>query len=336
MKNQKSIVFIGLGLLVVLIIYLIVRLFPTEDSEYSRQLQERQAALSRLKTNVDSSVQRNPDINVADDIGISQEVSQMPEFSLALAEADWFNTERMQAVGVELGFNDQASVSQLGSQLVWTQGVRTVSIDSQLGLINFTTAFNLGGEELPNQVPTEDVARQALTGFLDKTQLPSYYLDLENLSFEYMELDPTGVIAPSITGQGLPSEASAKEGLLIKVSIPYAVSGVQIILPIENYAIVDSEGVIRSLSLLLLNLKQEDQVLRVVSWEKARQQLEDGIGVVIDVEDQIEDQLRVDSLSVAYYLNTSTFYGVEKKRVLVPVYVFSGEDGKVAVLATQE
>jgi len=332
MLKNKKLSYILLGVVLVAGVYLVARGWIFPDSEYSRQLEERQAVMDKLRTSVDTSVLQNPEFAVAEEVVIEREISRMPEFSLALADVGLLTNERMQAVGVALGFDDQAKVSRLGSQLIWTQDNRRVSIDTQMGTVDFTTAFNISDANLPDAVPTQDQARQALVEFLSKTGLPDVYLDLGRLEFEYLEIDSGGILAPvSPTG----SDAGLT-GPLLKAQVPYVVSDVQVVLPVESYILVDGNGIVRALSLLLPNIKQEDRVLRVMSWENAKQQLEAGVGVVIEIDDQTASQLRVDRLSVAYYLNSSGFYTLDQKRILTPVYVFAGEGGKVAVLATQE
>ena len=262
-------------------------------------------------------------VNIASAVE-KEEVYKMPEFVLSAPESEWFSNVRMQMIGKELGLTNRAAVKNFGSQAVWQEGNKMLMISPRIGQIDFSTAFNFGTVELPSTNPTSEKAGQAVKEFLTNAQIPQQFLDLDNLQYEYMYVDEMGSMSSSIT----------QTGDLIKVTIPYSIVGVRVLLPIDSYVLVDGDGKIQILSLLLPNIKQTDQMLTLINWSKARDKLQKGEGGLIS--GQVSDTLMVDSSYPAYYLRQSDFYKFDQRRYFIPVYIFEGDNNQAVVLASQE
>jgi len=261
------------------------------------------------------------------------EVSQMPELSLALPEQEWFETQVLRVSGQVLGLTNKASVENRGSLYVWQEGDKNLTISPTIGLIRFSTAFNLEETVLPSSSPSPDLARVAVENFLTRTGLPATFYDLENSAYTYLNLD----------SENIPTPVSGSDGELLRMDIAFSVSGVPMFLPVQSFVVVDGEGTIRLLALLVPNVRETGRTITLHGANRARDRLEAGVGVVIDsssVSDGAQsgslEPFLIERVSPAYYIGNREFYSLGTRRVLTPVYVFGGEQGKVAVLAARE
>ena len=252
------------------------------------------------------------------------DVRKMPEYLLGLPKAEWFTPTAMQVIGFNLGLDDKSSVMTQGSQYLWQQDLRMLTIDTRLGSINFTTSFNLGDVNLPGGAPTEEQAVASVKKFLEVTKLPGDFYDYDGATSSYLLVNPGGELDQAIN----------QTGPLLMVHIPLKASGVPVILPIENYVMIDAEGKIRVLSLFIPNLRAEESLINVVNINTARDRLDKGRGAVIESTAADVSKITVENISPAYYLTLREFYAIKEKRDLKPVYLFSGPEGKVAVNAS--
>ncbi|NTV30596.1 hypothetical protein HGA91_01265 [candidate division WWE3 bacterium] len=249
-------------------------------------------------------------------------VSRMADIELALPESRWFTNSTMQLIGFTLGLTDKATVSNQGEQFIWSQDNKVLSIDPKMGVINFSTAFNLGPNNLAEGKPSPEQLSQALTTFLDKVKLPKDFISVDLVNVRYMLLDPDGNIQVSATGSG---------PLLIS-DITYSMNGASIILPITTSIMIDSTGTIRNLSLFLPNVRNEDSFTNVLSIGEARRKMENGAADAIYLTDPENRYIHVDSITPAYYADNYLFHSINEKRTLLPAYIFSGPEGKVILL----
>lgn len=280
----------------------------------------------------------NMGIDAAVDITESESVSQSPQFLLGQTSASLFTNAVLQAIATELGFTENAEVDGINTVYIWVEGAKNLSVDIQTGTISFSTAFNLENVQLPGSPPTEQMARTALETFLQQTQLPTDYLDIENIEFEYMLVDDRGRVTPVLSGTGP----------LLKANIAYQVVDRELVLPIESYIIVDGDGVIRLMSFYTPNIIQATETLNIISWQEAKILAERGDASLIDVDDPTSLEyrppesditvLQIDftESSFGYYMNQSTFYSQTGRKEIIPVYFFGGSDGRAAVVAERE
>lgn len=313
-------------LLLILVGILVLGGGRTEETE-----QEIAQISAGNRDKIDSISDQDVDLVLVDNLSETK-VYKMPELALALPDQLWFSQEIMQIIGFNLGLTSKATVENLGQQYVWQEGLKTLVISPGVGLIRLSTAFNLSEVGLPEATPTQAMAQSALDSFLSRSGLATTFYDLGNLVYSYLDMGAEGVPGPPL----------GDEGLLLRVDIPYMVSGVPMVLPVESYAIIDGEGAIRVLSLLTPNVKETGQMVTLGDPDRARQRVQAGAGILIErslsalVPDStglVSDKLLIDRLFPAYYINMKEFYSMGTRRILRPVYIFKGDQGKVAVLA---
>jgi hypothetical protein len=262
------------------------------------------------------------DVNISNNVE-TFEVYKMPEFVLSLPNKDLFSYEKMQLIAFNLGFTNNAEVMNFGQQVAYQEGAMMITFDQKMGQMDFSTAFNYGETVLPDSKPTADLVKEAVKDFINDNELPADFLDLDAMITEYMYLDSLGTITPALVS----------DGPLMKVTIPYQVSGVRMILPIESYAVIDGGGTIRLITLMLPDITQTDRTLTLRSWGSAKKAAEEGKAAVIDYKLTRTTDFMISSSYPAYYLNQSSYYSLDTLRVMQPIYVFDGENGRVAVLA---
>ncbi len=272
------------------------------------------------------SINKDPvPIEVGGDVK-KTEVYKIPETILALPRAEWFTPARMQIIGATLGLTSKATVENIGEQVFWQEDEKTLVIDPQIGTITFSSAFNLYDINLPTTQPSAEQARQSLADFLEQTQLPSGHYMLDELEYEYYEYTPEVGVGPSVTGAGP----------LMKAIIPLKITGLRLFVPVENYVVIDGEGTIRMLSLLVPHVKQTDRQVTMISWNEAKQRIGRGEAGVISAPGGNWENFSVESSYPAYYLNLKDFYSLSKRRVFTPVYVFEGPQGRAVVVAQDQ
>jgi hypothetical protein len=320
-KKQKL---IAAGILLVLIIIGGWLMMVVEENNYSNQLEVRNKLKNDLISKVDSATEAELPVELNANAQPPQDIRKMPKFTLLAANQEWFADQAIQVIGVSLGFNDKASFSRVGTQTIWTQDQRRVTIDTDMGTIEYSNP--LSPQNLPKSTPTSAQVSQSLSDFFTKTNLPTTYLDLENLDPVFVNASSSGVIDPT----------PVETGPLMWAKIPYVVSGVPVYLPFESSVLIDGDGKIHLLNLYLPNLDQDTGMYNIIGFGEAQNLLSDGVTVVIDSVDSELSKLLVDEVFVGYYLNQSSFYEPGTKRLLTPIYVFSGVDGKAAVLAIKQ
>lgn len=250
-----------------------------------------------------------------------REVSQMPEFELALSPVEWFSGEKMQAIGYALGLTYQAEVRGGVNQASWTEGAKSLFIDGNVGTIDFSTAFNVGEITLSQGVPNEEESLTKFKEFLDSQSIPTAYYDFESVTYQYLAVDESGQVVAE----------DGPNGSLLRMDIPYSTVTVPLLLPVKSYVIVDAGGNIRMLSLFLPNIQPTGQDVSLISWNQAKNALENNAAEVIAREQ--EGVITIDSSYPAYYLSLADFYTTSQKRIFTPVYVFDGAQGVVVVAA---
>lgn len=250
-----------------------------------------------------------------------QEVYKMPVLVLALPDQNWFTQTQMQLIARAVGLTSQASVQNLGVSVVWQEGLETLVIDPTMGVITFSTAFNLDRVVLPELPPTAAIVSGAVDRFFEVSQLSISNFWLDQTEIENWEVSTEGDVGPSVSGSGQ----------LVRVSLPMGISGVQVVTPIESYMVVDGAGRIRLLSVLVPHLKQQEELVTLVSWNEARKRVERGDASIVKLGVADPSQLTVDSSFPAYYMGMKDFYTLSKRREFRPVYVFAGENSKLIV-----
>ncbi|PJA38985.1 hypothetical protein CO179_06105, partial [candidate division WWE3 bacterium CG_4_9_14_3_um_filter_39_7] len=204
----------------------------------------------------------------------------------------------------------------------WLEGPRTLSIDTRTGFISFSTSFNIDAPPISSGTPTDQVAIDSLLSLFRVIQIPTENYNIEAATYSYMTIDKTGLIDSSFQ----------QAGGLVKIVIPYTVLGYEAILPIETFAIVDADGKIVSLSLLLLNIVPTGESVSLISGSSAQSQLKYG-GVVLSGNSSTVESMTAQSMYPAYYLSQGDFYNVSTRRTLEPLYIFSDNTVKVGVPA---
>ena len=120
------------------------------------------------------------------------------------------------------------------------------------------------------------------------------------------------------------------------MDIPYEIVTVPVVLPIESYIVIDGDGKIRLMNLLIPNIMQTDQMLILDNWGKAENAVKTGQGAVIEFRNTSQTDFVATASYPAYYVNQNLYYQIDRQRVLDVVYVFEGEMGRVAVKATSK
>ncbi len=257
----------------------------------------------------------------------TREVYKMPQFILSLPEAEWFTDYKMQMIAGALGFQSNSTVMNLGTQGAWqdSEGITQVLIDPKMGEINFSTAFNMADITLPETVPTQEMAIAALEKFFEITQLPKNNFNFEKATYTHMFLE-----------EGIPVISLIGSGTLLQMHIPYEIVTVPVLLPVESYIVVDGEGKIRLMNLLVPNIVQTDQMLVLDNWRKAEDAVTSSQGAVIEFKNTSQTEFIATTSYPAYYINQNLYYQIDRQRIFSVVYVFEGEMGKIAVKATSK
>ncbi|MCA9391741.1 hypothetical protein KC614_00865 [candidate division WWE3 bacterium] len=275
--------------------------------------------------NIDTVYKGQVDVKV--DSGVSTKVvSKMPEIALGHPVDNWFDSSRQVLIADALGFSSKAVVLPSSTNPAWLEDVRSLYIAKDIGEINFSTAFNLDSNIDHTNVPSQQIAVNALNNFFTKTQLPITGMNLDAVTAEYYYLDSTDTVTKVTSGTGP----------LIRLTIPFEIAGVPVIMPIESYVYVDGTGTIKLMSLFIPNFEQTNPEMDVLSFASAQQKFQNGEFSVVKMRDDPSTQWLIDSIYPAYYINQKDFYTLSKTRTLSPVYIFSSGDTTVAVEAADE
>jgi len=251
-----------------------------------------------------------------------QQVESMPEIAIGVPKIEWFSDDKLRILATSLGFTKDATVQSFGNQYYWHEGVLTLSVDARLGIVTFSTSFNVNNVSSGLGIPTTDQARTAFLGLLAKLEIPTEYYDLSQGTTEYVKPDDTGLI----------SSTSETNGSLLMYNVLYRIKGYETYLPVESYVTIDSSGKIVSCSFLFINAVITGKTIPVMSQQEAQSQLSYG-GIVIEKSVATVSAITATQVYPAYYLGQTDLYRIGDQRVLIPVYLFSDDSGSVAVSA---
>ncbi len=251
-----------------------------------------------------------------------QQVESMPEIAIGVPKIEWFSDDKLRILATSLGFTKDATVQSFGNQYYWHEGVLTLSVDARLGIVTFSTSFNVNNVSSGLGIPTTDQARTAFLGLLAKLEIPTEYYDLSQGTTEYVKPDDTGLI----------SSTSETNGSLLKYNVMYRIQGYEAYLPVETYVIVDPNGKIVSCSLLLINAVVTGKTVPMVSQQTAQSHIDLG-GVVIKKNVSSVSTISATHVYPGYYLGQTELYKIGEQRLLIPVYLFTDSSGTVAVSA---
>ncbi len=309
--------FVKLVAMVIVVILLVWQL-----TGHKTNVVEQNAITSSTFSMVDALNTVPVDVNLEKDVD-KFEVYKMPMFALSLPDANLFSDVTAQFVAHALGFTPKAQVMNSGDFAGYKEDVKTLTFDRKLGQVNYSTILSIVNKAIPKSEASHKDVQSAVKKFFENSKLPTTFFDLENLEYQSMVMDSVGVLSPAVL----------TSGRLTKVVIPYQVSGVRILLPIESYMVVDGNGTIRLMTLFFPNITLTDKMYTLMSWSSAKKIAQSGGAAVISYAANSTKDFSIEKSYAAYYINQREFYSIDKRRILKPIYVFEGDGGVLAVPA---
>jgi hypothetical protein len=317
-KIRRNYLILILLLLIIVIGGLILSL-RSQSTQFDQAQDERKILhLAKLDRLVDTPSELLVSNNIE-----KNEAQSMPKLILGLPSSDWFTASNMQQIGFHLGITNKADLQNLDGKVIWQDGRKNLLINREIGTVILTSDLGEDNVSVSEEKLSLNQVKIKLNDFFVNTKLPATYFDFSDIQTEFMEIGSTGSLIPAL----------AENAEYLKASVPVKVSGVTVTLPIENYIVINGQGDVVMFSFLIPNIQQEGEDYPLISYAEAQNLYQDGVGVVVKSSEDQLSKINADKFNPGYYINLGDFYAVRQQRLLVPVFIFSGPEGSVAILA---